>query len=448
MSDGINVVLDQWDLQDGQDLNDFMEQMVKDPEIKRVIIVSDSVYAAKADDRKGGVGTETQIISQEVYESVDQTKFVPVLKERDSNGKACLPIYLKSRKYIDFSDPDNDAVAYEQLLRNIYERPRRPKPTLGTAPSHIFDDEATVVSSAQKAKRFREFVIGGKGNSIAAFEDFTEEFVSNLEELRMTYSREEAGTWCQRIRANIDSACAHRDVLIDVIRTGISMPSEQFLPPLVSFLERLLPFIERPEGVGSFFECSEDNYKLLCYEIFLYVLAVLIKAKKYQEARQLIDHQYVCPRTYGGNELDGHSFRSFNSHAHSLEDECSVEGNQKKYSMMAFLIHERANNKHIRFSDVLQADVLLWIVGGGWGWYPRCLVYGRSAGKLELFVRAVTEEGYQPLRILLQIQTPQEFVQMLMSPEMTKALQSERFWYSMVGSNCLNLDELKRRWAS
>ena len=31
MADGIIVVLDQWDLQDGQDLNDFMEQMVKRP---------------------------------------------------------------------------------------------------------------------------------------------------------------------------------------------------------------------------------------------------------------------------------------------------------------------------------------------------------------------------------------------------------------------------------
>lgn len=447
MTDGIIVVLDQWDLQDGQDLNDFMEQMVKDPDIRRVIIVSDSIYAAKADGRKGGVGTETQIISQEVYESVDQVKFVPILRERDSEGKAYLPVYLKSRKYIDFSDSDNDAEAYDQLLRNIYERPRRPKPTLGKAPSHIFDDEATVVSSAQKAKRFREFVVSGKGNPLTAFEDFSEEFMSNLEDLRMTYSRDEADTWCQRIRENIDSATAHRDVLVDVVRAAIGLPSDQFTPPLLSLLERILPLHERPEGVGSFFECSEDNYKLLCYEMFLYVMAVLIKSKKYSEARQLIDFQYVAPRTYGGNDLDGHSFHSFNNHARSLEEQCSVEGNQKKHSMMAFLIHERATNKHIRFSDVLQADVLLWIVGGGWGWFPRCLVYGRSAGKLELFVRAVTEEGYQPLRTLLQIKTPQEFVQRLLSQELMKTLQSEMFWFSMRGSDNLNLEDLKRCWA-
>jgi hypothetical protein len=446
MADGIIVVLDQWDLQDGQDLNDFMEQMVKDQDIKRVIIVSDSVYAAKADGRKGGVGTETQIISQEVYELVDQVKFVPILRERDSEGKACLPVYLKSRKYIDFSDPDNDAEAYDQLLRNIFERPRRPKPTLGKAPSHIFDDEATVVSSAQKAKRFREFVESGKGNPLAAFDDFSEEFISNLEELRMTYTPENADIWCQRIRENIDSATAHRDVLIDVVRAAITLPSNQFMPLLLALLERVLPLQERPEGVNAFFKCSEDNYKMLCYELFLYVMAILIKAKKYREARELIDFQYVAPRTYGGNDLEVHSFRSFNSHAQSLEEQRGVEGNQKNHSMMAFLIHERATNKHIRFSDVLQADVLLWISGYDYGWFPRCLVYGGSAGKLELFVRAVTEDGYQPLRTLLQIETPQELVKKLLSQESTRTLQSEMFWGSMRRSDNLNLEELKRRW--
>lgn len=446
MTDGIIVVLDQWDLQEGQDLNDFMEKMVKDPDIKRVIIVSDSAYAAKADARKGGVGTETQIISQEVYESIAQIKFVPILRERDSEGKACLPIYLKSRKYIDFSDPNNDPEAYDELLRNIYERPRRPKPPLGTAPSHIFDDDATVVSSAQKAKRFREFVFSGKGNPLAALEDFTEEFVGNLEELRMTYSRDDADTWCQRIRAKIDSATAHRDILVDVVRAGVGMPSSQFIPPLIALLERIMPLHERPEGVNRYSDCSEDNYKLLCYEFFLYVMAVLIKAKKYHEARQLIDFQYVAPRTYGGNDLESHSFHRFNNHASSLEEQCGVEGKQKKHSMMGFLIHERATNKHIRFSDVLQADVLLWIVGDGWGWFPRCLVYGRSAGKLELFVRAVTEEGYQPLGIIVQIKTPQEFVKRLMSQELMRTLHSEKFLFSLRGTDNLNLENLKQRW--
>jgi hypothetical protein len=247
MNDGILVVLDQWDLQDGQDLNDFMEQMVKDPEINRVIIISDAAYAKKADRRKGGAGTETQIISKEVYDSVDQTKFVPVLRERDDKGHPCLPIYLKSRKYIDFSNPDNEAEAYDQLLRNIYERPHRAKPALGKAPAHLFDDRATVLSSAQKAKRFREFVENGRGRPMAAFKDFVEEFLEDFADLRMTYNREEADTWCDRVYENIARATAHRDLFVDVVRAGTGLPSSEFTPAFLAFLEQLLPFRERPE---------------------------------------------------------------------------------------------------------------------------------------------------------------------------------------------------------
>ena len=176
-------------------------------------------------------------------------------------------------------------------------------------------------------------------------------------------------------------------------------------------------------------------------------MATLIKAKKYREARQLVDYRYVAPRTYGGNEREGHGFSSFNSYARSIDEMCGRENGQRKYSMMASLIHERATNRYIQFSDVVQADVLLWIAGGQFGWIPRCLVYGRFAGKLDLFVRAATEEGYQPLRVLLQIETPYEFVQKLVSPEANSIMGREMFWSALRMTDCFNLEELTQRWA-
>jgi hypothetical protein len=57
---GVDVILDKWDLKEGHDSVSFMEKMVTDPEISKVLIVSDKMYAEKADGRAGGVGTETQ----------------------------------------------------------------------------------------------------------------------------------------------------------------------------------------------------------------------------------------------------------------------------------------------------------------------------------------------------------------------------------------------------
>jgi SEFIR domain len=49
-----DVTIDKWDLKEGHDAIQFMEKMVTDPEIKKVIMVLDRRYAEKADDRKGG----------------------------------------------------------------------------------------------------------------------------------------------------------------------------------------------------------------------------------------------------------------------------------------------------------------------------------------------------------------------------------------------------------
>lgn len=97
---GVDVILDKWDLKEGYDALAFMEKMVTDPKIKKVAIICNRVYAEKADGRSGGVGTETQIISPEIYEKEDQNKFVAILTEKDENGKPYLPTYYKSRIYI------------------------------------------------------------------------------------------------------------------------------------------------------------------------------------------------------------------------------------------------------------------------------------------------------------------------------------------------------------
>jgi len=49
---GVDVFLDKWDLKEGHDAFAFMEKMVTDPEIKKVVIICDKVYSGKADDRR------------------------------------------------------------------------------------------------------------------------------------------------------------------------------------------------------------------------------------------------------------------------------------------------------------------------------------------------------------------------------------------------------------
>jgi hypothetical protein len=100
---GVDVILDKWNLREGNDAYEFMESMVTDPKVTKVIIVSDKRYAEKADGRKGGVGAESQIMSPEIYKKADQSKFTAIVSELDENGEPYLPKFLGSRIYIDMT---------------------------------------------------------------------------------------------------------------------------------------------------------------------------------------------------------------------------------------------------------------------------------------------------------------------------------------------------------
>ncbi len=137
--DGVDVILDVWDLLDGQDKYKFMEQCVNDPNIDKVLILSDKRYAEKADKRDGGVGDETAIITSEVYGKENQNKFIPVVMERDRNGLEYLPAYLRSRKYRDLSGT-NFEPEYQELIRTIYNAPSHRKPEIGQRPEWLMED--------------------------------------------------------------------------------------------------------------------------------------------------------------------------------------------------------------------------------------------------------------------------------------------------------------------
>src|SRR5215469_18872840 len=73
-TDGVHVVIDVWDLKEGHDKYVFMERMVTDPNIEKVLLIIDKAYAEKANDRRGGVGSESQIVSPELYGKASQDK--------------------------------------------------------------------------------------------------------------------------------------------------------------------------------------------------------------------------------------------------------------------------------------------------------------------------------------------------------------------------------------
>ena len=182
----VDVVLDKWDLKEGNDAVVFMEKMVTDPDIKKVAIICDKTYADKADGRTGGVGTETQIISKEVYEKQDQEKFVAIVREKDEAGKPCLPTYYRSRIYIDLCEADTYPENFERLLRWIFDKPLYVKPELGNIPSFLDEGEHILLGTTAAFKRCVDAMKNSKANASGAFDEYCNIFASNLERFRLS----------------------------------------------------------------------------------------------------------------------------------------------------------------------------------------------------------------------------------------------------------------------
>ena len=129
MDNGVDVILDQWDLSPGEDMYAFMEQSIHEAE--KVLILCEKGYAEKANSRTGGVGTETMIITPEVLKKHRQKKYIPVVM--DSSVE--VPSYLKSRFAVYYTTEDEEE--FRGLCLAIFGKRRKKKPDLKPIPAWL-----------------------------------------------------------------------------------------------------------------------------------------------------------------------------------------------------------------------------------------------------------------------------------------------------------------------
>jgi hypothetical protein len=145
---GVWTYLDQWDLNPGANLTNYMESKIR--EANYVLLICTPHFAKKANDGSGGVGYEKSIVSGEIFYNISSPeKFVPLVRE--GSPKDSLPSYLQSKIFIDFRDDNKIKEGFEQLLRHIHKKPKYARPELGKPPDFKPKKEASMLS-LKKAK--------------------------------------------------------------------------------------------------------------------------------------------------------------------------------------------------------------------------------------------------------------------------------------------------------
>ena len=163
---GVQVILDRYELKPGANLIHFMESSV--PKADKVLIIFTPNYKLKAEKRQGGVGFEYSILNAELYQQITTNqKFIPIIKLGEFQES--IPSFMQQFIAVDMRDSTTFEDRLNELLLAIYDKPQLDKPLLGKSPfnrttherSKTTDDKDINIEALKEIKSKTKFLWKG-----------------------------------------------------------------------------------------------------------------------------------------------------------------------------------------------------------------------------------------------------------------------------------------------
>ncbi len=402
---GVDVELDKWGLRDGHDKFEFMERMVSDPAVTKVMMICDRAYAEKANSRSGGVGTETQIITPELYEQGEQDKFVAIIAERDADGREFVPAFYKSRIYIDMSNEDARSENFERLLRWLYDKPVDIKPPLGSPPSFVTTDTPSPSETAFLARRVIDAFREGRAFATGSLREYLGVFGGAFASMRID-DKNPGDTFDDEIVSQIGTFLPRREEFVRVIAAATQYGDASRLADFViSFFEAQIPHLSTPRRSGHFFNWSEDAARFLVHELLLHTVGVLLREQEFDAVGSLASHVYfVGPDRPASGAVSGVGV--FRHHLDSLAHR-NARLKSNRISLRADMLKDRCETGLLSFDEIMQVDFVLLLADTVLAvrddrrpdWWPDTLVFrSRWDAPFPLFMRATSKRHFERLR--------------------------------------------------
>ena len=412
----MNVILDVWDARDGDDLNYFMEKNVKSPDTDFVLVILDECYKIKADNREGGVGTETVILSEEVYNHVENSKVLPIIWELDENGNPFLPYYLSSRKYFDFVNDYEDE--FERLIRVIHNLPKYPKPKIGRL-SEDFKEQKSICPDLKKHSKMNFSRILSVKSIDVVVEEFLNDYLNELKELNInsTLIRDNFKLYDEILNC-IKNYTYLRNYFIDFFEKIIKSKDNQNLDiDLIKEFFVDLYDLTKHSNDGKRKYQHYIIYDFILRELFLYVVTIGLKNRNYIFLDNLLNSPY-----YFDNEIDDVDAQNFMNldnrgeiHINDEINKCFYFAENKKISLgLGYLFISRLHNNYQQ-DDFVDADLLCCYISYlnfynkeyHYDWFPFSYPYKQSRN-FKLFRRLSSKNHFLKVKGLLDVNTCDE----------------------------------------
>lgn len=418
MSDGVDVILDVWSLQDGQDKYAFMEKMVADQEIKIVLVICNKDYAEKANSRKGGVGTESTIMSDEIYSKAEQTKFIPIIFEKGDNQEIYTPHFMKSRIYVDMSSEDCYEQGYDQLLRDIYEKPLVKKPALGSMPAYLENDQPILLNTA-KEQRFLKTINEQTSSLKDWMEQYVDKLIASLSQFKVTFNGSKTKELIDFIESRIEAMQAVNSDFVKFLET-VASNRECTGEFFVDFFEKLLQYYEDEDinlaTSDKVWYLVNDNYRFFNYELFLSFIATMLKHERFDIVRDVVSTDFCILSNRYGRQVKPLKYSEFQKYNYTLDRFKKGLTNSRLYSEAASLLCSKMEGK--MFERMVEADILLYYLSLIYNssedvfgkWYPTLSIYNTAFCVLP---KLVSCRYFEKAKVLFGVENKESFITLI-----------------------------------
>lgn len=420
-SDGVHVIVDIWDLQDGQDKNKFMEQMVANPDVKKVLLICNKEYAEKANARKGGVGIESTIVSEEIYRNSDQTKFIPIVYEYDDKGKPWVPVFAQSRIFVDLSSDDKFEEGYDQLLRDIYDKPLYQRPPIGQMPSYLEAETPVLLPTSNKVKRIKSAIMAANPNTNLLIRDYLDLYLKSLLDYRIDVQSITGANFIDVVEKSVFEMQPLKNDFLEFIQmvAGTSYLTKEMLS---DFFEQMLQLyaengISLYEGTSLDNVCF-DNYRYFNQDLFISVITILLSKEQFELIHELVSHHFCIIEERRMSYPQEVSFMRFSTYNYTLNKFKNERRHLHRVSVMADTI--KSNAVIVKFDDMLRADLLLYYLSLIYPskdmferyWYPELSAYNQ---RFVILPKLASLRYFNKAKVMFGVETVEQYKNLLLS---------------------------------
>jgi hypothetical protein len=348
--DGVDTIWDQTDLKTGQDKYRFMEMAVTSQETNNVLVICDKNYMDKANENRGGVGTETQIISPQIYNDTQQTKFIPIIFEKNEKNEPYLPTFLNSRMYIDMANEIDFENNYNKLVRDIYKKPLYIKTPLGSRPSWLDNEDVNYSPLILSIERLNK--IDNQKQLLSLSKKILNNYINIIQENKVKTVITSA-----QILSLIEKLKPVRDLYIDLLEILIEK-NVKVIEIVPMFLEQIY---NKSMNTNEGYLPVLESFQFLIWEIFLCTITLFYYHQMYEEIYELLTHTYFLNESnYEFSNNSPSKFTKFRPYFRTLDGNIIQKyGEKKMLSNAAETLIHREKIPFIRRENIVFSDILL-----------------------------------------------------------------------------------------